>query len=141
MPTTLESPALRAMTTDIVAAYLSKNHLPPCDVPGLVTTVHGALVSLASGIPAPGAEPAPEPLTPAEIRKSIRPDGLISFLDGKAYKTLRRHLTVHGLDPESYRAKFGLPVDYPMVAANYSARRSQLAKELGLGVAHRQAAE
>ncbi len=141
MPSTLESPALRAMTTDLVAAYLSKNHLPPWDVPGLVTTVHGALVSLASGIAAPGAEPATEPLTPAEIRKSIRPDGLISFLDGKAYKTLRRHLTVHGLDPESYRAKFGLPVDYPMVAANYSARRSQLAKELGLGVAHRQATE
>lgn len=138
MSQTVESSALRAMTTDIVAAYVSKNHLSPSDVPALVSTVHGALAGLAQARPVAEEEPQ---LTPAEIRKSITPDGLISFLDGKPYKTLRRHLTVHGLDPESYRAKFGLPVDYPMVSANYSARRSQLAKELGLGVQHRQAAE
>jgi len=138
MTQTVESSVLRAMTTDIVAAYVSKNHLSPLDVPALVATVHGALAGLTQAQPVTEAEP---PLTPAEIRKSITPDALVSFLDGKPYKTLRRHLTVHGLDPESYRAKFGLPADYPMVSANYSARRSQLAKELGLGVQHRQAAE
>ena len=71
--------------------------------------------------------------TPAQIRKSIRPDGLVSFIDGKSYKTLKRHLTKHGLDPQSYRDRFGLPSDYPTTSANYSAQRSALAKSLGLG--------
>ncbi len=71
--------------------------------------------------------------TNAEIRKSIGRDGLVSFIDGKVYKTLKRHLSSHGLDPESYRERFGLPSDYPMVAPSYAARRSALAKEIGLG--------
>lgn len=138
MTQTVESSVLRAMTTDIVAAYVSKNHLSPTDVPGLVATVHGALAGLTQAQPVAEEQPL---LTPAEIRKSITPDALVSFLDGKPYKTLKRHLTMHGLNPAVYRERFGLPADYPMVSANYSARRSQLAKELGLGVQHRQAAE
>ncbi len=81
------------MTTDIVAAYVSKNHLSPSDVPALVATVHGALAGLTHARPA--AEEGPQ-LTAAEIRKSITPDALVSFLDGKPYKTLKRHLTMHG---------------------------------------------
>lgn len=123
-----EPSVLHAMTTDIVAAYLSKNHLPPGDVPGLVLTVHAALASLATSIPSPGASAGPAPLTPAEIRKSITPDALVSFLDGRPYKTLGRHLLAYGLTPDSYRRKFGLPVDYPTVSPNYSVRRSELAK-------------
>lgn len=93
-------------------------------------------------------EPEVEPATKAQIRNSITPDHLTSFLDGKQYKSLKRHLNTHGHTPESYRAKFGLPADYPMVAASYAAQRSELAKSLGLGqirrdraAAARQAAE
>lgn len=130
---TIDTATIFDLTTGIVSAYVSKNHLPASDLPGLVGTVYGALNGLALGIAPRAAEEAPEPLTPAEIRKSIKPDALISFLDGKPYKTLRRHLAAHGLTPESYRAKFGLPSDYPMTAPGYSAKRSQLAKALGLG--------
>ncbi|MFC6790598.1 MucR family transcriptional regulator [Methylobacterium komagatae] len=136
---TNDSPVLRAMTTDIVAAYVSKNHVAAGDVPGLVATVHAALAGLVGAAPAP-VEELPT-LTPAEIKKSIKPDGLISFIDGRPYKTLKRHLSSNGLNPDSYRARFGLPADYPMTAPSYSARRSELAKQLGLGVQHRQAAE
>lgn len=131
--TTIPSAALLNHTTAVVTAYVSNHHLPPADLPGLITTIAGAVSGLAAGGGISTSEEAPEPPTAAEIRKSVRPDGLISFIDGKPYKTLRRHLTVHGLDPESYRARFGLPVDYPMVAASYSARRSELAKGIGLG--------
>jgi predicted transcriptional regulator len=69
----------------------------------------------------------------SEIRKSARPDGIVSFLDGKTYKTLKRHLTSHGLDPKAYRERYGLPADYPMVASAYAEQRSALAKAIGLG--------
>ena len=73
--------------------------------------------------------------SPAQIRKSVRHDGIVSFIDGKTYKTLKRHLTSHGLDPRSYRDRYGLPADYPMVAPGYAERRSALAKAIGLGSA------
>ena len=78
------------------------------------------------------AENADKP-TPAQIRKSVRPEGIVSFIDGKTYKTLKRHLTKHGLNPQSYRDRYGLPGDYPMVAPSYAAQRSALAKAIGLG--------
>ena len=71
--------------------------------------------------------------TAAQIRKSVTPDGIVSFLDGKTYKTMKRHLTGHGFDPQSYREHFGLPADYPMVSQRYAAKRSELAKAIGLG--------
>ena len=71
--------------------------------------------------------------TEAQIRASIRPDTIMSFEDGKSYKALRRHLTLRGLTPEAYKAKWGLPVDYPLVSAAYSARRSKISREIGLG--------
>ena len=118
---------------DIVAAYVSNNSVPTSELPSLIQGIHAALTRLASG----AAEPAPEEIhekpTPAQIRKSVTPGGLVSFLDGKTYKTLKRHLTGHGLDPHSYRQRYGLPADYPMVASDYAAQRSALAKSIGLG--------
>ena len=119
-------------TVDVVAAYVSNNSLPSAELPSLIASIHGALNSIASGSVAPVVDTVERP-TPAQIRKSIRPDGLISFIDGKSYKTLKRHLTKHGLDPQTYRDRFGLPADYPTTSANYSAQRSALAKSLGLG--------
>lgn len=104
------------------------------DLPALLVRIHAALTALISGEPGiahqPGEEPKP---TPTQIRKSITPEALISFIDGGPYKTLKRHLTGHGLDPSSYRQKYGLSSDYPMVAPSYSERRSSLAKGSGFG--------
>lgn len=125
---------LPLFANDIVSAYVSNNNVPVTELPALIASVYAALTGLRQGA---GSDAAAEPEvakpTPAQIRKSIRPDALISFIDGKPYKTLKRHLTGHGLTPDSYRVQFGLPSDYPMVAPSYSAQRSALAKNLGLG--------
>ena len=123
--------------TDIVSAYVSNNSVRPGDLPELIASVHAALTAL--GKPAEPSEEQVEKPTPAQIRKSITPDWLISFIDGKSYKTLKRHLTTHGMDIQGYRARYGLPSDYPSTAANYSAQRSELAKSLGLGQQRRKA--
>lgn len=125
------------LTVSLVSAYVHTNHVPRDELPRLLTSVHAAIVGL--GQPAAPAEPEAAKASPAQIKASIRPDGLVSFLDGKPHKTLKRHLTVHGLTPEGYRARFGLPADYPMVCANYSEQRSALAKAAGLGQAGRAA--
>jgi predicted transcriptional regulator len=126
------------LTTSLVSAFVSNNPVPVSDLPALIASTHAALTGLAQG----GATKAPpaQKLTPAQIRKSITPDALISFEDGKPYKTLRRHLTIRGLTPEAYREKWGLPRDYPMTAASYSEVRSAMAKSLGLGNRRRKAA-
>ncbi|MDV2986359.1 UNVERIFIED_CONTAM: MucR family transcriptional regulator [Methylobacteriaceae bacterium AG10] len=125
------------LTIAILSAYVTKNTLPARDLPGLITGVHAALAGLGNPVTAPvveeKVEEKVEKRTPAQIRKSITPDALISFIDGKPYKTLKRHLGTYGLDPYSYRQRYGLPNDYPMVAPNYAARRSALAKSIGLG--------
>ena len=119
-------------TVDVVAAYVSNNSIPTAELPALISSIHDALNMIATGPSAPTPETVEKPST-AQVRKSIRPDGLVSFIDGKPYKTLKRHLTKHGLDPHSYRERYGLPADYPTTSANYSAQRSALAKSLGLG--------
>ncbi|WP_336487953.1 MucR family transcriptional regulator [Methylobacterium nigriterrae] len=126
------------LTSDIVAAYLSNNHVAAAEIPALIAQVHSALAGL--GQAAASNEPAVTKPTAAQIKKSITHDALISFEDGKPYKTLRRHLTIRGLTPEAYREKHGLPRDYPMVAASYSEQRSSLAKSLGLGQQRRKLA-
>ena len=121
------------LTAEIVAAYVSNNPVPVGSLAELLSSVHAAISGLANrGSSAPEADKI-EKATPAQIKKSITPDHLISFEDGKPYKTLRRHLTLRGLSPEAYRAKHGLPADYPMTSASYSAQRSELARSLGLG--------
>ena len=127
------------LTADIVSAYVSKNSVPVTELASLLSSVHAALTSLATGGSDAPAKDAIEKPTAAQIKKSITPDSLISFEDGKAYKTLRRHLTIRGLTPEGYREKYGLSRDYPMTSASYSAQRSELARSLGLGN-HRKAA-
>lgn len=125
---------------EIVSAYVAKNPVPASGLPALIATVHAALQGLASGAPQIVAEePEIQKVTPSQIRQSITPNALISFVDGKPYKTLKRHLTSQGLHPNSYRQRYGLPKDYPMVAANYAAQRSALAKSIGLGQPRRSA--
>jgi predicted transcriptional regulator len=120
---------------EIVAAYVSNNPVPPAQLPGLIANVHAAVADLAH----PGAPDAAAPIvetdkpSAAQIRKSVRDDGIVSFIDGKIYKTLKRHLRANGLDPSSYRERYGLPAEYPMVAPSYAERRSALAKAIGLG--------
>jgi len=126
------------LTADLVSAYVTNNNVPVAELPALIASTHTTLAGLAQGA-ATGA-PAVEKPTPAQIRKSITPDALISFIDGKPYKTLKRHLRVKGMTFDEYRARYGLPRDYPTVAASYSETRSALAKGLGLGQHHRKAA-
>lgn len=136
-PAGLSNPDFIELTTDIVAAYVANNSVPVAELPTLLSGVHAALAGL--GAPSASAAPAAEKLTPAQIRKSITPDALISFLDGKPYKTLKRHLSGNGLTIEEYRQRYGLPRDYPTVAASYSEQRSKLALALGLGNQNRKA--
>jgi len=120
------------LTVGLIAAYVSNNSVRAADLPTLIADVHAGFASL-SAPPKPTDAPEIEKATPAQIRKSITPDALISFVDGKPYKTLRRHLGTHGLTIEAYRARYGLPVDYPAVSARYSETRSALARSIGLG--------
>lgn len=119
-------------TVQVVASYVRGNHLAASDLPALIGSVHTAIAGLGKTVGPIEADVAKP--SPSEIRKSIRPEGLVSFIDGRSYKTLKRHLTGNGLDPHSYRQRFGLPADYPMTCPSYSAQRSELAKSLGLGV-------
>jgi predicted transcriptional regulator len=109
---------------------VANNSVPGTELETLIASTHAALTGLSKDN---ATAPPAQKLTPAQIRKSITHDALISFEDGKLYKTLRRHLTIRGLTPEAYREKWGLPRDYPMTAASYSEARSALAKSLGLG--------
>ena len=126
-----ENSDILSLTADIAAAYLSNNTVAAADVPGVIQTVHRAL----SGLGKADLQAQPEARKPAvPVRKSITPDYLISLEDGKPYKSLKRHLrTQYNMSPDDYRAKWGLPKDYPMVAPNYAASRSALAKSMGLG--------
>ena len=119
------------LTAEIVSAYVSNNPVPAADMPGLINQVHSALTRVSGG----QAESQPEPLKPAvSVKKSITPDHIVCLEDGKKFKSLKRHLrTQYNMTPEQYRDKWGLPPDYPMVAPNYAAQRSEFAKKSGLG--------
>jgi predicted transcriptional regulator len=132
-PSPSESADPLDLTGDIVSAFVANNSLRSAELPALIQSVHAELVKIANGAATPTA-PATEAATPAvSVRKSITPDYLICLDDGRRFKSLRRHLTALGMTPEQYRAKWNLPADYPMVAANYAAQRSELAKKIGLG--------
>jgi predicted transcriptional regulator len=125
----LEENTFIELTAEIVAAYVSKNSVQASSLPELIASVHASVAGLGNPVVA-----APEPAVPAvNPKKSIFPDYLVSLEDGKKLKTLKRHLSSLGLTPAEYRAKWGLAADYPMVAPNYKATRSALAKKIGLG--------
>jgi predicted transcriptional regulator len=120
---------LVTLTADIVSAHVSNNSVAVGDVAGLIANVHNALTGLNKV-----ADPVEaKPKGAVSVRASVKPDALISMIDGKPYKMLRRHLSQNGYTPESYREAFGLPKDYPMVAANYAETRRALAHKIGLG--------
>jgi predicted transcriptional regulator len=118
-------------TASLVAAYVSRNAVGVGELPVLIDQVHTAIAVLQGNALGSGSNWTGP--TAEQIEASIQHDGLISFIDGRSYKTLKRHLTAHGLTPERYRAKYGLPADYPMVAPGYAAKRSEIAKAIQLG--------
>jgi len=119
------------LTADIVSAYVSNNSVQAGDIPSLINQVHSALMRVSTG----QSDTPTEPLKPAvPVKKSITPEYIVCLEDGKKFKSLKRHLrTQYNMTPEQYRDKWDLPTDYPMVAPNYAAARSQLAKQMGLG--------
>ena len=127
------------LTANIVSAYVSNNAVAAGDIPALISQVHSALVNVSSG----QGEARTEPAKPAvSVKKSITSDYIVCLEDGKKFKSLKRHLrTQYNLTPEQYREKWSLSTDYPMVAPNYAAARSQLAKQMGLGQQRRRRAK
>lgn len=120
---------LTQLTAEIVSAFIANNRVDPSELIELIASTHRALSKLNAREPK-----APEALIPpVSIKKSLTAEYLISLEDGKRYKSLKRHLSGRGLTPADYKAKWGLPNDYPMVAPNYAKQRSDLAKQLGLG--------
>ena len=127
-----------ALTADIVSAYVSNNTVPASDIPALINQVHAALSRVSGN----SGDPAGDPPKPAvSLKKSVTPEYIVCLEDGKKFKSLKRHLrTQYNMTPEQYREKWGLSADYPMVAPNYAAARSQLAKQMGLGQQRRRRA-
>ncbi|WP_334175268.1 MucR family transcriptional regulator [Pseudoxanthobacter sp.] len=131
MTDSADNGSLIDLAADIVSAYVSNNTVPAGDLPAIIAEVYAALQRTCGGV----IEVAPEPAKPAvPVKKSVTPEYIVCLEDGKKFKSLKRHLRTHyNLSPEEYREKWGLPADYPMVAPNYAAARSELAKKMGLG--------
>ncbi len=129
--------SLLHLTTQIVAAHVSKNDVAMTDLSTLIRSVFSTLSTLGE---TPAAADRPQPAI--AIKKSVTPEYIICLEDGKKLKMLKRHLkTAYDMTPEEYREKWGLPADYPMVAPNYARHRSSLAKKIGLGTRARRGAE
>ncbi|PPQ34807.1 transcriptional regulator, MucR family [Rhodoblastus acidophilus] len=123
-----------ALVAQILSSYLANNTVVPADLTSVIETVKTAF-GLATETATPAAIEEPKRIEPAvPVKKSINPDALTCLCCGKPFKALKRHLDAeHNLSPDEYRATFGLKADYPIVAPNYSAQRSSLAKSAGLG--------
>jgi predicted transcriptional regulator len=129
MPEQPELGSVHALTTKIVASHVANNNVVAGELPKLIQQVFEALANVSSGAASPDR---PRPAVP--VKRSVTPDFIVCLEDGKKLKMLKRHLkTSYGLTPNEYRERWGLPVDYPMVAPNYAAQRSALAKKIGLG--------
>ena len=120
---------LMGLTADIVAAFVQNNPVPVAGLPDLISSVNAALSNLVQ--PAVVEQPPQKPAV--NPKKSVFPDHIVSLEDGRKFKSMKRYLAVRGMTPAEYRAKWGLPKDYPMVAPNYAAQRSEMAKSFGLG--------
>lgn len=126
----IDSDTLTTLTADLAAAYVSHNSIAAADVPTLIKNIHGALSGATIM-----AQPEPEHVPAIDPKKSVKSGHIVSLIDGRPYKMLKRHLATHGLTPEEYRARYGLAADYPMVARDYAEKRRSLAKSIGLGTA------
>ena len=130
MESTEQSRDLLTLTTEIVAAHVSNNTVAVNDLPQLINQIYSSLANIGAAPAAPAARPQPA----ISVKKSVQPDYIVCLEDGKKLKMLKRHLkTAYNMTPESYRERWGLSSDYPMVAPNYARQRSRLAKEIGLG--------
>ncbi len=128
MPETGLRQELLGLTSTIVAAHAANSSIPAGDLPSLIAAVYGALATLGT------EETVEKPKPAVPIKKSVTPNYIVCLEDGTEYKMLKRHLrTVHGMTPDGYRERWGLPRDYPIVAPNYAAKRSNIAKKIGLG--------
>ena len=128
MPENEQSPELLEHTTRIVAAHVANNPIAAAELPSVIATVHQALAALGP------EEAAPKPNPAVSIKQSVKPEYIVCLDDGKKLKMLKRHLrSAYDMSPDEYRQRWGLPADYPMVAPNYAALRSKLAKKVGLG--------
>ena len=125
----IEETTLITLTAEIVSAYVTKNPLPTAGLPDLIASISNSVRKLGEPAAAPEVAQAPA----VNPKKSVHADHIVCLEDGKKFKSMKRHLTSHGLTPQQYRAKWGLPADYPMTAPNYSATRSAMAKDIGLG--------
>jgi predicted transcriptional regulator len=136
MENTEQSNDLLALTTEIVAAHVSNNTVPLSDLPQLINQIYNSLANIGTSPAAPAARPQPA----VSIKKSVQADYIVCLEDGKKLKMLKRHLkTAYDMSPASYRERWGLAPDYPMVAPNYALQRSRLAREIGLGTRARRA--
>ena len=126
--------SLITLTADIVAAHVSNNSVAISDLPTIIQNVHSALAGLGNAVVVPAIKQEPA----VSIRTSIKPDYIVCLEDGKKLKMLKRHLMTHyKMTPDDYRAKWGLPSDYPMVAPNYAETRRTLALKIGLGTSRK----
>ena len=131
-----QSGDLLALTTEIVAAHVSNNTVSLGDLPQLINQVYNSLANIGTTPPPAAIRPQPA----ISVKKSVQPEYIVCLEDGKKLKMLKRHLkTAYNMSPESYRERWGLPADYPMVAPNYAQQRSRLAKQIGLGTRARRA--
>lgn len=127
----IDNEEILRMTTDIVASFLTHNSVPSESVPELIKSVHATMKEISSG---EIAKPEPKAKPAVPVSKSVADDYIVCLEDGKKLKMLKRYLrSQYDMSPEDYRRKWGLPADYPMVAPSYSRRRSDFAKEIGLG--------
>lgn len=123
---------IMGMTADITAAHVSKNTVAVSDVPTLITSIYQALRALDT--PSQAIIDKPKFIPAVSRQKSLaNPNFIISMIDGKPYKMLRRHLSRNGLTPDTYRERYGLPKGYPMIAPAYAERRREIALKVGLG--------
>ncbi|HEX3861458.1 MAG TPA: MucR family transcriptional regulator [Stellaceae bacterium] len=130
MDTSDQANDLLALTTEIVAAHVSNNTVAVGDLPQLINQIYNSLANIGTAVPVPTTRPQPA----VSVKKSVQPEYIVCLEDGKKLKMLKRHLkTAYNMSPETYRERWGLPSDYPMVAPNYAQQRSRLAKEIGLG--------
>lgn len=134
--TEAKSNDLLAMTTQIVSSYVANNSVPQSEITALIQQVHDSLRQVEKGSGSSSLADRPQPAVP--IRKSVKPDYIVCLEDGKKLKMLKRHLkTAYDMTPDEYRERWGLPKDYPMTAPNYAKRRSELARDIGLGTVGR----